>query len=199
MGIDVNGRVAPISTKGSKGQGTEAVSTGTSIALAMNNSNVLDGCARKVKIGEPEANAMQEALMTWDDVLADPSLKDLPYKIELNREGQIVMSPAGRPHALMQMKIASELMARPGGVVLGECGIQTSDGVRVPDVMWASDGWLAADHPDPAPVAPEICVEVVSPGNSAREIEHKVGLYLQAGAREVWVVTVDGERTVHLA
>jgi hypothetical protein len=32
--------------------------------------------------------------MEWIEVLADPVLRDLPYKIELNEYGKIVMSPA---------------------------------------------------------------------------------------------------------
>ena len=140
-----------------------------------------------------------ETLMTWADVLADPSLGDLPYKIELNSDGTIKMSPAGRPHALMQSKMTLELGQLPGGQVMGECGVQTNDGVRVPDVMWASDAWLAANHPDPTPVAPEICVEIVSPGNRQSEIRHKIDLYFAAGAKEVWIVSLDGNRTVHKA
>ena len=31
--------------------------------------------------------------MQWQDVLADKSLQDLPYKIELNEKGNIEMSP----------------------------------------------------------------------------------------------------------
>ncbi|RME59856.1 Uma2 family endonuclease, partial [Candidatus Parcubacteria bacterium] len=32
--------------------------------------------------------------MKWSEVLADPTLQDLPYKIELNEWEQIVMTPA---------------------------------------------------------------------------------------------------------
>lgn len=31
--------------------------------------------------------------LTWEEVCADPNLEDLPYKIETNEWGQIVMSP----------------------------------------------------------------------------------------------------------
>jgi len=30
--------------------------------------------------------------MRWEEICADPSLQNLPYKIELNREGLILMS-----------------------------------------------------------------------------------------------------------
>ncbi len=70
--------------------------------------------------------------------------------------------------------------------------VLTRIGVRVPDVAWASSGFLAR-HGDttPFPQAPEICVEIVSP-NSSEEMRDKTGAYLAAGAREVWVISEDG-------
>jgi Uma2 family endonuclease len=35
--------------------------------------------------------------------------------------------------------------------------------------------------------APEICIEVLSPGNTRAEIDQKRVLYFAAGAREVWI------------
>ena len=32
--------------------------------------------------------------LTWEDIIADRSLRDLPYKIETNRYNKIMMSPA---------------------------------------------------------------------------------------------------------
>lgn len=69
------------------------------------------------------------------------------------------------------------------------CSTATSDGVKVADVAWASDEFIAEfGDATPYPKAPEICVEIVSPSNSKQEIEHKVELYLAKGALEVWVV-----------
>jgi Uma2 family endonuclease len=42
------------------------------------------------------------------------------------------------------------------------------------------------------PAAPEICVEVLSPGNTGAEIQEKAKLYFDAGAREVWLCAPDG-------
>ena len=47
--------------------------------------------------------------MNWEQVCADASLKDLPYKIELNEWGQIVMSPASIRHVIFQDYISSLL------------------------------------------------------------------------------------------
>ena len=129
--------------------------------------------------------------------MADPHLRDLPYKIELNKWGRIEMSPASNQHGLVQVDIATELRQRPGGRVLDKCSIQTTDGVRVADVAWVSDQRLAEfGSQTPYPRAPELCVEVMSPANTWAEMHMKAGLYLQAGADEVRVVGLDGQRTV---
>ena len=49
--------------------------------------------------------------MTWAEVCAIPELRDLPFKVETNRLGQIVMSPAKNRHAFIQGKVAG-LLAR---------------------------------------------------------------------------------------
>lgn len=135
--------------------------------------------------------------MTWDDVMANPYLKDLPFKIELNKWGRIEMSPASNRHALAQGKLAHELAQRPGGQMLVECSVATTDGVRVPDVAWISDERLQAfGEATPFPGAPELCVEVMSPSNSSAEMLTKAALYIEAGAQEVWIVGLDGERRV---
>jgi Uma2 family endonuclease len=135
--------------------------------------------------------------LTWNDVLADPNLQNLPYKIELNRWGRIEMSPASNQHGAVQMEVGTELRKRRAGKVIAECSVQTTDGVRVADVAWISNqrlkqlGWAT-----PFPRAPEVCVEIMSPTNTWAEMHVKAGLYLEAGAVEVWVVGLDGKRTV---
>jgi Uma2 family endonuclease len=131
----------------------------------------------------------------WNELLNDSFFRDIPYKVELNKYGQILMSPASNRHGILQFNIGSEIKARKkGGVVIVECSILTSEGVRVADVAWASDEFFAefADK-TPYPKAPEICVEVVSPGNSKAEIEEKIRLYLEKGALEVWIVSANGK------
>ena len=43
-------------------------------------------------------------------------------------------------------------------------------------------------------VAPEICVEIISPSNFLEEQMHKGQLYLQAGAVEFWLCNERGNR-----
>ena len=137
----------------------------------------------------------QEALLLrWAELCADPRWRDLAGKIELNGLGVIEMSPATNRHGIRQMAIGQALWQQlPAGTAIIECSILTSDGVRVPDVAWASTEFIARHGtPTPFPQAPEICVEVRSPSNTDAEMAHKTGLYLQAGAIEVWIVAEDG-------
>ncbi len=133
--------------------------------------------------------------MNWTDILADPSLQDLPYKIETNGYGQIVMSPASNRHAEYQGEITALLRALvTGGRAIVECSVQTTEGVKVPDSAWASLAFLNAHREeDPYLNAPEICVEVLSPSNSRAEINEKKALYFAAGAIEVWTCDKQGD------
>lgn len=44
--------------------------------------------------------------MQWHDVLADKSLRDLPYKIELTKHGTIEMAPTSVMHSYLKGAIA---------------------------------------------------------------------------------------------
>ena len=44
----------------------------------------------------------------------------------------------------------------------------------------------------PFPGAPGICLEIMSPSNTASQISEKAAAYLEAGASEVWLVSDDG-------
>lgn len=140
--------------------------------------------------------ATPEALiLRWGEVCQDPSLQDLPYKIELNAWGKIEMSPASNRHGRLQVAIGAEFMRQlPNGVTISECSILTRIGIRVPDVVWASADFMnACGEITPYMRAPEICVEIISPSNVQAEIDEKVGAYLAAGAAEVWLVSEEGK------
>jgi len=126
--------------------------------------------------------------MDWQEVCEHPDLQNLPFKIEMNERGQIVMSPVKVYHSAFQGKIAALLYLHlPGGSVLSECAIQTIKGIKVADVAWASpDRFESIKEETACSVAPEICVEVLSLSNLDEEMDQKRELYLQSGATEVW-------------
>ena len=133
---------------------------------------------------------------TWRQVVNNPYLRDLPFKLELNEEGKVefAMSPATNRHSLLQGKLQALLLrCLPHGVQMPECSILTSKGVKVADVVWASNAFFER-YRDATPYrkAPELCIEVASPSNTTDELTQKTRLYLEAGAVEVWIVYGDG-------
>lgn len=145
--------------------------------------------------------------LTWKDVCEDPNLRDLPFKIELTAQGQLLMSPTRLKHGDFQYSIARllETHLSERGKIITECAIRTADGTRVADVGWFSQKrWTQVADAYDAPIAPEICIEVLSPGNTVEEMAMKRALYLEAGAQEVWICDIastmhffdaDGQRT----
>ena len=138
---------------------------------------------------------LMQTLSAWSRALRDPSLRDLPYKIETNEHGQLVMSPQKPGHGLLQFRIGTLLeQFEPGGRVAVEFAVETSKGVKLPDVVWISDERLQQmpEGAEACPVAPEICVEVLSYSNTKGEIEEKRNLYFEQGALEVWTCDMMG-------
>ena len=81
----------------------------------------------------------------------------------------------------------------PTGTVLTECPISTADGVKAADVAWASNECMDELGEQVCfSRAPEICVEIISPSNTEAEIQEKMVLYFDAGAKEVWLCKNSG-------
>ena len=137
--------------------------------------------------------------MKWEEVCEDQQLQNLPFKIELNKWGQIVMSPVKIKHSFYQGRIQRLLESLlQTGEVMPECAIDTSDGVKVADVVWCSDERFDQIQDEvSASIVPEICIEVKSIGNTLEEMEFKKKLYFEAQAMEVWICHEQGEITFY--
>lgn len=137
----------------------------------------------------------------WERVLRDPQLRDLPYKIETNARGQIVLSPHTPYHSVLQSALYDALKAhldRPGRPTT-VFAVDTEEGVKVPDVVWLSQDRFAKvpRDADASPVVPELCIEVLSKSNTEAEIAEKRRLYLHEGAQEVWTCDEEGTMTFY--
>ena len=132
--------------------------------------------------------------MKWQEVCEDKHLQNLPFKIELNKWGQIVMSPAKPKHSILQGLISGLLNSMiEQGMAFPECAIETKDNVKVADVVWASDERLdIIEEENTASIAPEICIEVKSASNTIQEMIEKKDLYFVAKAQEVWLCDEQG-------
>jgi Uma2 family endonuclease len=135
--------------------------------------------------------------MTWEQICDDPNLRDLPFKIEQDRYGRIVMSPVMPKHGGYQgevYRLLHDLM--PDWTVIVECAVDTPEGVKVPDVAAMPrdrvPDWTEVPN---LSVAPDLCVEVLSPSNTAEEMDEKRRLYAAKGCREFWTCSEEGQMT----
>jgi Uma2 family endonuclease len=135
----------------------------------------------------------------WQRALQDPRLQDLPYKIETNAHGQLVLSPHKPQHSFLQSRLLRLLVEHidEAGEPTIEFAVDTAEGVKVPDVVWISDDRRRQipDDAEASPVMPELVVEVRSAANTDAEIAAKRRLYLDEGAEEVWVCDTEGTLT----
>ena len=143
----------------------------------------------------PQRAQTEFNLRRWSELLADPDLAKVEGRVETDRYGRVIMTPPPAPsHGSYQFQIGALLDRHmPAGRVLTECPISTADGVRAADVAWASADRIR-ELADGAcfPRSPEICVEVLSPGNTESEMREKIALYFDAGALEVWTCSDSG-------
>jgi Uma2 family endonuclease len=139
--------------------------------------------------------AVQSKLMTVQEFWEGYAGK--PYELIHGEVVEIV--PTGYMHGAAARRISSLLgdfvdQHQLGDVVNGETGFQLGpDTMRAADVAFIGKDKLATvTHPEKyLPFAPDLAVEVVSPGNTASEIQLKVTLYLDAGCRMVVTIYPD--------
>jgi Uma2 family endonuclease len=134
----------------------------------------------------------EELLERWNELAADP---ESPDRYELNELGELILSPKPtNDHQRIAFAVARSLEAQLGPEAATEISVYTDRGIRVPDVVWMPAArWREVKGQSPFPFVPDICAEVLSPGNSRAQITMKTGAYLRGGAREVIVVGLKGE------
>ncbi len=145
-------------------------------------------------------------LLTAEEYLALPAPSD-GSKHELVRGKIVTMSNPGLRHGEVQVNVAFAiklfLKSNRHGRVFVESGLITDrkpDTVRGPDVSYYSQERLPLDkeviglHDQAA----DLCVEVVSPSNTKKELRAKIKEYFFAGVRMVWVVDPEDRSVVAL-
>jgi len=111
-------------------------------------------------------------------------------RAELDEYGELILAPLPtNRHQRIAGWLGTQLQRALGGEI-GSFAIITRIGVRVPDTCWTKNA--VQFEADPAPSAPEICIEVASPGNTRKWLLEKAAAYLAAGAVEVILVELDG-------
>ncbi|GJL54707.1 MAG: hypothetical protein NPIRA02_18390 [Nitrospirales bacterium] len=139
----------------------------------------------------------EEISSVWAELAKNDQLPDW---YELTEHGEIIMSP--KPHNRHQVicaEIAFQLRSQLGGKAVGEVAVLTATaGIRVPDVVWMPDEkWQVVNLEEGLVQAPDLVVEVLSPGNRQTEILHKLQAYLTSGIHEVIILDLKGTLTFH--
>ena len=144
-----------------------------------------------------------KALMTVEQFARMEAAETEDYELV---EGELIALSSGTPkhnkvRDLLGHFLWSYFKANPIGGAIAEVDCQlSSDTVRRPDLSVFLNERLQQIDPDriPAPVAPDIAIEVLSPSERAMDVRRKVRDYLRAGTYEVWLVDhANGEVLVH--
>lgn len=146
------------------------------------------------------ANVPDKVLLTGDDLLNMPATDEHHELIE----GELItMPPPGSPHAEIgaNFVIVLGLYKRQfnNGRVLIESGYYTrgdNHTVRAPDAAFISYARLPAEQSLEGylTVAPELILEVISPNDSAKDVEAKVLEWLEFGVAMVLLAYPDTQR-----
>ena len=144
---------------------------------------------------EPKVLSAQPTLLTAEDLWKQP---DDGYRYELVKGIIRRMPPAGFEHGIRSAKIGGRLNEHVERYQLGYvCGAETGfkiaqnpDTVRAPDAAFIRQTTI-----DERGIvkgywegAPDLAVEVISPGDTYTEVAEKVDEWLNAGCALVWVM-----------
>ena len=134
-----------------------------------------------------------DTLLTGEEFALIPGLG----RCELVAGRIVTMSPTNWKHGDFVTEIAWHLHSfvkerRLGKVLTGEVGIyvrRDPDYIRGADVVFISSERIAQITSESyLDVAPELVVEVISPGNTWQEMRDKIEEYFAIGVKGVWLV-----------
>lgn len=117
-------------------------------------------------------------------------------------EGELFVSRSpGIPHQRvlhnLQMELGSYLKDNPVGIVVPGTGAVFSDyDAVIPDLVFVqSERWADVTSGQKITSAPDIVVEILSPGteNRKRDLSVKRQLYAKYGVKEYWIVDIENQ------
>jgi len=137
-------------------------------------------------------------LLSW---AAFEQLPDDGMHREIIQGELITLPPPKSRHSLVANQIFKALLLleqRAGGRLLLEAGYKLSQDPPTwiqPDVSFLRAEHVRATEPDGYFTgAPDLAIEIVSPSDSARDLDRKVEALLAAGGQQVWVVYPDSRK-----
>ena len=133
----------------------------------------------------------EELTQWWAELGRD---EQSPDYYELTEYGELVWSPrAETRHQRICSSLVRQLSQQLGEEAVQEVAVLTTTaGIRVPDVVWMPQARWDQLPRNTILQAPELVVEVLSPGNRKPEMNHKIQGYLKSGVKEVVVIGLTG-------
>jgi Uma2 family endonuclease len=142
--------------------------------------------------------------LTYED------LETIPQEHEGDRheliDGELVVTPVPIPdHQIISINIVYELERhvreqRLGQVLHAPTGVRlTPDNLLIPDIIFIARDRLHVIGPRTVDAAPDLVVEILSPGTRERDLTVKRALYARFGVQEYWIVDPDARTVTVLA
>lgn len=133
------------------------------------------------------------------------NLEDESHRHELVKGELLTMPPAGYKHGAVTMNLSlflgAHVKANKLGVLLAaETGFKLEsdpDTVLAPDISFIARDRVGALSPGYYSGAPDLAVQVLSPGDRRTKVERETSQWLDFGARAVWLVNPQ-KRTVEV-
>jgi Uma2 family endonuclease len=160
---------------------------------------------------EPKELPLEERTDVTVDELEQLSL---PHPAELY-EGRVVYKMPNFDHGVIQSNLSfalkQYLKTNPVGLVSSDANFrlwpERPRESRAPDLCFVLKERLPEDLSRFLPMAPDLAIEILSPGDGFEEVMAKVDVYLQRGVKLVWLVipsarevlicTAQGKHAVH--
>jgi Uma2 family endonuclease len=142
--------------------------------------------------------------LTYDD------LESIPQEQAGDRheliEGELVVTPAPVPYhqivsrALFRALDQHVVERQLGLVLFAPVDVRlTATIVLIPDIIYVAQDRLHIIGPKTVDAAPDIVVEILSPGTRRRDLEVKRELYARFGVQEYWIADPDARSLMILA
>jgi len=134
--------------------------------------------------------ATVEATAKPMEILLDP---EKSYEI-VNGQPEEKEAPGGK-HGVISLNLGAELRTylktHKRGLACSETNFKIGQNERIPDVAFVAAERLPSDGMPEGVVgfAPDLAIEVISPNDVHDKVSDKVLEYLEAGVRQVWLIS----------
>lgn len=125
-----------------------------------------------------------------DQIILDP---EKSYEIVAGHPEEKEMP--GARHAVVAANLVTELIkylkSHNFGVACTEANFKIGENERIPDISFVAAERIPAEGiPEGAwPIPPDLAIEIISPNDLHVKVDSKIGEYLEAGVRQVWIVS----------